>query len=161
MTQESAVNWFILKTEPMTFSVDDLREVGTTPWDGVRNFEASKILRQHMAVGDQVFIYHSGRRSQDSPAVVGMGQVVSEAYADPSQWQQEAPGFDPRSTPQRPRWWCRDIAYVRHLDRPIPLAELCRMPELAATRLCQRGNRLSVVPIAASAAARILALGAF
>ena len=155
------MNWFILKTEPMTFSLDDLRKVGVTPWDGVRNFEASRILRQHMAVGDQVFIYHSARRSNDSPAVVGVGQVVSAAYADPTQWQQEAPGFDPRSTLQRPRWWCRDIAYVRHLSRPILLAELCRLSELATTRLCQRGNRLSVVPIAAMAAAQILALEAF
>ena len=155
------MNWFVLKTEPTTFSVDDLCRAGQTPWDGVRNFEASRILHERMAVGDQVFIYHSGQRSKDGPAVVGLGQVVSNAYPDPSQWQQEASGFDPRSMPERPRWWCRDIAYVRHLRRPIALAELCRTPELAAERLCQRGNRLSVLPIAASAAERILTLEAF
>lgn len=143
------------------FSVDDLCQAGQTPWDGVRNFEASRILRERMAAGDQVFIYHSGQRSKSGPAVVGLGLVVSDAYPDPSQWRQEATGFDPCSTPERPRWWCRDIVYVRHLRRPITLAELCCTPELATERLCQRGNRLSVLPIAFSAAERILALEAF
>jgi len=151
----------VLKTEPTTFSVDDLQEAGTTPWDGVRNFEARGILRERMVIGDQVFIYHSGQRSKGGPAMVGIGQVVSAAYPDPTQWQPDAPGFDPRSRLGDPRWWCRDIAYLRHLRRPIFLAELCHRPELAAERLCQRGNRLSVLPLSTPAAECILVLEAF
>jgi predicted RNA-binding protein with PUA-like domain len=145
---------YLLKTEPSTFSIDDLKREGVTSWGGVRNYQARNILRE-MKVGDQCFIYHS---SCEVPAIVGVGEVVGEAYPDPLQFDHKSEYFDPASPIGTPRWSAVDIQYVRHFDRAVSLVELKRESSLRGMRLLQKGNRLSVVSVTDSEMKTILAL---
>jgi len=136
--------YWLMKTEPTTFGLDDLRDRGREPWDGVRNYQARNMIRDQMRVGDGVFIYHS---NCDVPAIVGVARVASAAYPDPSALDPESRYFDPASAPDRPRWYVVDVAYERHLQRPLSLAELRAHPELDGLILLRRGTRLSVMPV--------------
>jgi predicted RNA-binding protein with PUA-like domain len=150
---------WLLKTEPDSFSLDDLaaRPGGVEPWDGVRNYQARNFLRDGLRAGDEVFIYHS---SCAVPAVVGVARVASAPRPDPTQFEPEAPGFDPKSDPAAPRWYLVDIRYERHLPRPVTLAELkARRDALAGFALLER-PRLSVMPVTAAQRKLILALAA-
>lgn len=148
---------WLLKTEPDSFSLDDLaaRPGGVEPWDGVRNYQARNYLRDELQAGDEVFIYHS---SCAVPAVVGVARVASAARPDPTQFDPEAPGFDPKSDPAKPRWYLVDIRYEHHLPRPVTLAELkAHREEFTGFALLER-PRLSVMPVAAAHRDRIMAL---
>jgi len=150
---------WMLKTEPDSFSLEDLaaRPGGVEPWDGVRNYQARNYLRDGLREGDEVFIYHS---SCAVPAVVGLARVASAPRPDPTQFEPEAPAFDPKSDPAAPRWYLVDIRYERHLPRPVTLAELkARRDALAGFALLER-PRLSVMPVTAAQRKLILALAA-
>ena len=136
--------YWLLKTEPTTFGIDDLRRRGREPWDGVRNYQARNMIRDQMQPGDGVLIYHS---SCPIPAIVGMATIISAAYPDPTAFDSQDAHFDPSSTPARPRWYAVDVAYERHLKRILPLAELRGCPALDGLILLRRGNRLSVMPV--------------
>jgi predicted RNA-binding protein with PUA-like domain len=138
------LNFWLFKSEPDAYSIDDLKRDGRTPWDGIRNYQARNMLRDDTRVGDRVLFYHS---SCAEPAVVGIAKVASKPYADPTQFNPESKYFDPKSTTEAPRWQLVDIAFVRKLKRPIPLAELKAHPGLDDFRLNQRGNRLSILPV--------------
>ena len=137
--------FWLMKSEPSTFSIDDLRGSPnrTTCWDGVRNYQARNFMRT-MAVGDQVLFYHS---NADPPAVVGIAKVVKTAYPDPTQFDKKNKHYDPASKPSQPRWDMVDIAYVRHLQRPLTLDELRKEADLKGMILLQKGSRLSVQPV--------------
>lgn len=157
---ETRCAW-LLKTEPETFSFDDLWrcEERTTPWEGVRNYQARNFLRDDMRPGDPVLVYHS---STTPVGVVGLAEVASEAYPDPSQFDAASPYHDPTSRRDDPRWWLVDVRAVRPLARLVTLAELRADEHLAHLDLAllRRGNRLSVMPVPAEALQRILALAA-
>jgi predicted RNA-binding protein with PUA-like domain len=138
------MNYWLMKSEPDTFSIDDLAARGKEPWDGVRNYQARNFMRDGMRRGDKVFIYHS---SCAEPGVAGVGKVASAAYPDPGQFDPRSKYFDAGSRRDDPRWWLVDIAYVRKLKRVVTLEELKRQPALTDMRLLQRGNRLSVMPV--------------
>ena len=140
------MGFWLVKSEPEVFSFDDLLAAPnqTTMWEGVRNYQARNFLRDGMQIGDRVLYYHS---NATPPAVVGIAEVASAAYADPTQFDPQSPYYDPRATPERPRWVARDLRAVAKLARPVTLAELRQQPELAQLRLLQRGNRLSVMPL--------------
>lgn len=137
--------FWLLKSEPSTFSIDDLRQSPnrTTCWDGVRNYQARNFLRT-MAAGDHVLFYHS---NADPPAVVGIAKVVKTAYPDPTQFDKENKHYDPASKPSQPRWDLVDIAYVRRFRRPLTLDELRKEAKLKGMILLQKGSRLSVQPV--------------
>lgn len=137
--------YWLMKSEPSTFSIDDLRESPNraTCWDGVRNYQARNFMRT-MAVSDQVLFYHS---NADPPAVVGIARVVKTAYPDPTQFDKKSKHYDPASKSSQPRWDMVDIMYVRHLQRPLTLDELRRQARLKGMILLQKGSRLSVQPI--------------
>lgn len=146
---------WLMKSEPDTFSIDDLAKVGTEPWSGVRNFQARNFMRQ-MAVGDKVFFYHS---SCAVPGVVGIATVASEAHPDPTQFQRKSDYFDEKSTREQPRWDLVDVAFERKLGRTITLDEIRQHDdELGDFALTRRGNRLSVLPVTPAQWKRILAL---
>jgi predicted RNA-binding protein with PUA-like domain len=150
---------WLLKTEPDTFSLEDLaaRPTQTEPWDGVRNYQARNFLRDGMQAGDDVLIYHS---SCAVPAVVGLADVVGPARPDPSQFDPASPYHDPRSERDNPRWVLRDIHYRSHLPRPLPLAELKRhAAQFEGFALLHR-SRLSVMPVAPEHYRLILQLAA-
>ena len=149
---------WLLKTEPETFSFDDLmHQPGkTTGWNGVRNYQARNFLRDQMKTGDAVLIYHS---SAEPPAVVGIAEVVKEGYPDPTQFDRKDDHYDPESAPGAPRWYQVDVKAVRKLERPVSLAEIRTTKGLAKMPLVQRGQRLSVQPVAAEEFALIVKMG--
>ncbi|HEX5306777.1 MAG TPA: EVE domain-containing protein [Dyella sp.] len=136
-----------MKSEPDTFSIDDLAQRGSEPWDGVRNYQARNFMRDGMRVGDGVFFYHSNCAE---PGIVGLAKVASEAYPDPSQFDPKSDYFDPGASRDNPRWMLVDVAFVRKLKRTITLKELQALPSLAEMALVRKGNRLSVMPVTAT-----------
>lgn len=137
----SGARWLV-KTEPDVFSYDDLERLGSTGWDGVRNYQARNHLRT-MRRGDLVIVYHS---NADPPGAAGIAEVSAEHTADPSQFDPTSPYFDAASRPEEPRWsWVQLVP--RERLRLVPLDVLRSTPELAASRLLAKGNRLSVLPL--------------
>ncbi|HEX9259349.1 MAG TPA: EVE domain-containing protein, partial [Acidimicrobiales bacterium] len=129
---------WLVKSEPDTFSIDDLKARRVEPWDGVRNFQARNYIRA-MAKGDEVFIYHSNCAV---PAVVGIAKVAKTARPDPTQFDPTSHYFDPTSDPDDPRWSLVDLRYVRKLRRPVSLEELKSIaPVLGDFALTRKGNR--------------------
>jgi predicted RNA-binding protein with PUA-like domain len=149
------MHYWLMKTEPDAFSIDDLARVGTEPWSGVRNYQARNFMRDGMAVGDGVLFYHS---SCAEPGVVGVAEVASPAYPDPTQFDRKSPYFDPMASRAEPRWMLVDVRFVRKLKRTITLAELRDAPRLEGLGLLQRGSRLSVMPVTRGQWSGILAL---
>ena len=147
---------WLMKSEPDAFSIDDLERVGTEPWTGVRNYQARNFMKQ-MTPGDKVFFYHS---STAEPAVVGIAEVASLPYPDPTQFKKKSPYFDPKSTQEEPRWQLVDVRFVRRLRAPVTLeamkAQADRFEDDFA--LLRRGNRLSVLPVTAAQWKAVLSL---
>jgi predicted RNA-binding protein with PUA-like domain len=142
------MRYWLMKSEPADVSIDDLaaRPGQTIDWYGVRNYQARNFMRDQMQVGDGVLFYHSNCAA---PGVAGIAQVASLAYPDRTQFDPAHKYHDPKATPERPRWFNVDVRLVRK-TRLLPLAEIRRYPELANMRLLQRGNRLSITPVAAT-----------
>ena len=133
-----------MKSEPDAYSIDELERDVQEPWDGIRNYHARNMMRDKMKVGDDVFFYHS---SCKVPAVVGLAKIASAAYPDPTQFDPEAKYYDPKSSPDNPRWMLVEVAFVRKTKRAITLKELKAHPGLSDFRLNMRGNRLSIFPV--------------
>jgi predicted RNA-binding protein with PUA-like domain len=138
------MNHWLMKTEPDTFSIDDLKRKKREAWDGVRNYQARNFMRDDMRVGDGVFFYHSNCAE---PGIAGLAEVATDAYPDPSQFDPESKYFDPGSSRDNPRWMLVDVKFVKKLKRVITLDELKNHKALADMRLLRKGNRLSVMPV--------------
>ncbi|NIA26453.1 MAG: EVE domain-containing protein, partial [Desulfobulbaceae bacterium] len=136
--------YWLMKSEPDVYSIDDLKRDGREMWDSIRNYQARNMMRDDMRIGDSVFFYHS---SCKEPGVVGIAKVVSEPYPDPTQFDPKSNYFDPRSDKDNPRWILVDVEFVRKLTRPITLAEIKAEPALEDMILTRRGNRLSIMPV--------------
>lgn len=149
--------YWVMKSEPDDFSIDDLERVGTEPWTGVRNYQARNSMRDDMQIGDLVLFYHS---SCPEPGVAGIAKVASAAYPDPTQFDRKSDYYDAKSTRDDPRWMLVDVAFEKKLPRVIALDEIKAISdELGEVfALTQRGNRLSVMPMTAAQYKRILAL---
>lgn len=132
-----------MKSEPDAYSIGDLRNDGTTHWDGVRNYQARNYMRDDMRVGDPVLFYHSRLRP---PGVVGLAEVVKESYPDHTAWAPESKYHDPKSSPEQPLWFMVDISYVDTFGRMVTIDELREHPQLAEMPLLNR-SRLSVQPV--------------
>lgn len=138
------MGYWLFKSEPDAYSVDDLERDKVEPWDGIRNYQVRNMIRDDMRVGDQAFFYHS---SCKVPAIVGIMTIASEAYPDPTQFDPDSKYYDEKSVKEDPRWLLVDVEFGRQLKRPITLSELKSHPGLADFRLTQRGNRLSIFPV--------------
>ncbi|MDE0281496.1 MAG: EVE domain-containing protein [Gammaproteobacteria bacterium] len=138
------MNYWLMKSEPDVFSIDDLKRVRVEPWDGIRNYQARNFMRDEMRIGDQAFFYHS---NCDEPGIVGIMKVASKPYPDHTQFEPDSRYHDPKSDPDSPRWILVDVRFVRKLKRTVTLAEMRQEPELEGMRLLMRGNRLSVMPV--------------
>jgi predicted RNA-binding protein with PUA-like domain len=151
------MRYWLLKTEPSSFSVDDLAAAPgkRTFWDGVRNYQARNLLRDDFANGDQAFLYHS---SSDATGIAGIVEVVGAAYPDPTAFDPGHHHYDPKSDPAAPIWFGVDVKLRRKLPRIVTLTELKSYRALAGMQLLKRGNRLSVQPVAAAEWRAILAL---
>lgn len=148
-------NWLV-KTEPDECSIDDFagHPDKAIVWEGVRNYQARNYLRD-MAVGDEVFIYHS---SCKHIGIAGIVKVVRAAYPDPAQFDKNSPYHDAKSSPTNPRWTAVELVFVRKLPRLIALDELKGEPGLEDLPLVRKGNRLSVMPVSEAEWKTIIAL---
>ena len=137
--------YWLMKSEPDEFSIDDLARAPrkTTPWFGVRNYQARNFMRDHMAVGDGVLFYHS---SCEVPGIAGVAKVAARAYPDASQFDRKSEYFDPKSKRDDPRWMNVDVKLVKK-TRLMPLEEMRSYRELAGMRTLRPGNRLSITPV--------------
>ena len=149
--------YWLMKSEPDAFSIDDLQRAGVEPWTGVRNYQARNFMRDGMQVGDGVLFYHS---SCAVPGIVGTATVASKAYPDPTQFIPKSDYYDPKSTREQPRWHLVDIAFERKLKRTIALDQIKQRADRLGEEfaLIRRGNRLSVLPVSAAQWKTLLSL---
>jgi predicted RNA-binding protein with PUA-like domain len=141
---KNRMQYWIMKSEPDTYSIDDLKSFNIDHWDGIRNYQVRNFFRDTMQVGDQAFFYHSNCKE---PGIVGLMEIASEAYPDHTAFIKGEKYFDAKSDPDQPRWLMVDVKYQRHLKRKITLGDLRNQKTLESMRLLQRGNRLSVIPL--------------
>ena len=140
------MKYWIMKSEPSCFSIDDLQTASNqiTHWDGVRNYQARNFMKNDMSIGDLVFFYHS---NCNPPGIVGIAEVVSEAYPDHTAFDPNSEHPDCKSTPTNPRWFMVDIRFKKKFQQIISLEQLKQYPQLEKMQLLRKGNRLSVLPI--------------
>lgn len=146
---------WLFKSEPDAYSIDALAADGSTAWDGVRNHQARNLIRDEMEPGDLVLYYHSSTRPM---GVVGLARITSAGRPDPTQFDPAAPGHDPRSTPEAPRWYLVELEFIEKFDRIVPLHEMKADPALDGMMATRRGSRLSVQPVSAAHFEHIRAL---
>jgi len=146
--------YWLMKSEPDVYSIDDLKRDGSTFWDGVRNYKARNNMRA-MKKGDEVLYYHSNAKP---PGVVGIARVSREAYPDPTQFEKKSKYFDEKSDPDDPRWSLVDVAYVAHLPHPVSLDDIKADQALAEMELVRYG-RLSVQSVTKAEFDRVKKMG--
>jgi predicted RNA-binding protein with PUA-like domain len=135
--------YWLLKTEPSAYSFERLRHEGTTPWTGVRSFQARNNMME-MQLGDLGLFYHS---SIAEPAAVGICKIVKTAYPDFTQFERDGEYFDGRAKPDKPIWFMVDVAFVEALPHSVTLARMRAEQRLVGMALLRRGQRLSVQPV--------------
>ena len=153
----SRKHYWLMKSEPDAFSIDDLKKVGIEPWTGVRNYQARNFMRDGMQVGDGVLFYHSNCAV---PGIAGLAKVASKAYPDETQFDRKSDYYDPKATREEPRWRLVDVAFARKLKRVIPLEEIRQHADALGEgfALTSKGTRLSVMPVTAAQWKILLAL---
>jgi len=153
------MNHWLMKSEPSECSIDDLaRAAGQTlPWVGVRNYQARNFMRDAMRPGDGVLFYHSSCPKPEQIGIAGLARIASAAYPDATQFDPHSPYYDPKSTPDAPRWLNVNVCFERK-TRLLSLAELRTQTGLAGMRLLQPGSRLSITPVSDDEWALILRL---
>ncbi len=149
--------YWLFKTEPSSYSWADLMGEAdrTTFWDGVRNYQARNIMLDEIELGDRVLVYHSVVNPQ---TIEGIAEVVRTAHPDPSAWDRNSRYFDPKASPDNPRWVMVDIRALQALDPPISRDELRAQPGLEEMMLLRKGSRLSIQPVTPEEWATLLAM---
>jgi predicted RNA-binding protein with PUA-like domain len=135
---------WLIKSEPDVFGIDDLAKVGREPWNGVRNYQARNFMWKEMKPGDLALFYHSNAKP---PGVTGIARVVGEPYPDPTQFDPKSEYHDPKSNPDKPRWWLTDFEFVGKFPEMLTLEALKADTLLSEMMVCQRGTRLSITPV--------------
>ena len=139
-----ARRYWLLKSAPTTYSIEDLERDGSTEWDGVRNYRARNFLRDDMKVGDLVLYHHS---SAKPPGVAGIAKVCREGYPDHTAFEKKSSYFDPNSDPEDPRWIMVDVEFVEKFHEVVSLDTMKNDPKLEGMLVIRRGQRLSVMPV--------------
>jgi predicted RNA-binding protein with PUA-like domain len=137
------MKYWLMKSEPDEYSIDDLARDGKSGWFGVRNYQARNFMRDEMRMGDGVLFYHS---SCPEPGVAGLAEVASGAHPDATQFDKKSKYFDEKSTPESPRWQCVEVKFIRK-TKLLSLSEIRALPALEDMTILKRGNRLSVTPV--------------
>lgn len=138
------MNYWLMKSEPDVFSIDDLKKKKFTGWDGVRNYQARNFMRDDMEIGDTVLFYHS---NAEIPGVAGLAKVSKTSHPDPSQFDAKSEYYDPKATKENPRWFMVEVEFVERFDHVIALSVLKVTKGLEAMPLVQKGSRLSINPV--------------
>lgn len=137
------MRYWLMKSEPSAYSIDDLKEAGTDHWDGIRNYQARNHMRDDMKKGDRVLFYHS---STEITGIVGTATVVREAYPDHTCWDPDSKYFDPKSSEDNPRWVMVDLKFESRFPGTVTLADLRALPGLEEMLVLRKGQRLSIQP---------------
>jgi predicted RNA-binding protein with PUA-like domain len=149
--------YWLIKSEPDVYGIEDMRRENVGIWDGVRNYQARNYLKA-MKKGDRAFFYHSNAKP---PGVIGLVEIVEENIADPTQFDQASDYFDPKATPENPRWHTVKVKFLEALPQIVTLERLREHFEPEELAVVKRGTRLSVLPVEAAIAKRLLLLGGF
>jgi predicted RNA-binding protein with PUA-like domain len=149
-----AIQFWLMKSEPDVYSIEDLERQGTGTWEGVRNYQARNHLRS-MELGDLAIFYHS---STTPPGAVGIAKVAKKAYPDPFQFDPKSEYYDPKSPKTDPRWSAVDVAFVERFREPVSLERMKGDDALSGMLVLQKGTRLSVTPVEREHFVRLLAL---
>lgn len=140
------MNYWLMKSEPDEFGIDDLKACGRkgAHWDGVRNYQARNFMRDDMKKGDLAFFYHSNTKV---PGIAGVMEIIREGYVDHTAFDPDDKHFDPKSSPDKPRWYMVDIAFRQRFEKTVSLAELRGNTALSDMLILRKGNRLSITPV--------------
>ena len=141
------MRYWLMKSEPDVFSIDDLKAKKKSFWDGVRNYQARNFMMNDMAVGDMVLFYHS---NATPPGIAGIARVCEAAKPDPTSWDKKSEYFDPKSTPSTPRWFAVTVEFVKKWDQLLSLDEIRANKNLQEMLVIKKGQRLSVQPVSKS-----------
>ncbi len=133
-----------MKTEPTTYSIDDLEKQTITPWEGVRNYQARNFMRDQMKIGDKILFYHS---NTTPPGIVGLAEVCKEAYPDYFALDASSKYFDPKATEDNPIWMMVDVKFVKKFKTIMSLDDIKNRPELSNMMVIKKGMRLSIQPV--------------
>ena len=137
--------YWLMKSNPKFFGIQDLQQLGTDSWEGVRNYRARNFMRDDMTVGDKVFFYHSSARPS---GVAGIMTVSQAGYPDPTQFHPEHRHYDPIATEETPRWYMVDLTFEQAFTEVLPLSELKFLPALEDSLLLKKGcEQLTVIPL--------------
>lgn len=149
------MRYWLIKSEPECYSIDDLKRDKVGVWDDIRNYQARNSMRDDMRKGDIAFFYQS---SADVIGIVGVATIVKEAYPDATQYDEKSEGYDPKATKENPRWFAVDVKFKEKFEMPLTLGELKNDPAFSGMVVTQKGSRLSVQPVSEKHATRILKL---
>ncbi|MHC4876623.1 MAG: EVE domain-containing protein [Planctomycetota bacterium] len=147
MAKKRARKYWLFKSEPNAYSIDDLEADGETFWDGVRNYQARNMLRDDIRVGDRVLFYHSNAKPM---AVVGTAEVIKNGYADHTAFDPKEKHYDPKSDPDEPTWFMVDVKFIQKFDTPVTRDDLKGDETTAEMMVMRRGSRLSIQPVEAA-----------
>ena len=136
--------YWLMKSEPHKYPIQQLKEDKTTHWDGVRNYQARNFMRDDMKIGDEVLFYHSNAKP---PGVVGIAKIHKESYPDFTAFDAKDPHYDPKSKQESPTWYMVDVKFVKQFKEIISLPQLREMKSLEGMELLRKGSRLSVQPV--------------
>lgn len=140
------MNYWLMKSEPKTYSINDLERDQVTCWDGIRNYQARNFMTKEMKIGDKVFFYHS---NCEVIGIYGLMKVISESYPDHTAFDKQSKYYDAKSTKENPRWYMVDLKFIKKFKKPITLSNLkdYKQSTLIGCKVLANGNRLSIVPI--------------
>jgi predicted RNA-binding protein with PUA-like domain len=138
------MRYWLIKSEPDVFGIEDLERVGREPWNGVRNYQARNYMRDQMEPGDLALFYHSNAKPS---GVVGIARVAGPPYPDSTQFDPQSEYFDPKSTAENPRWMLVDFEFVEKFPQVVSLDQLKAEKSLAGMLVIQKGTRLSITPV--------------
>lgn len=150
------MNYWLLKSEAICYSIDDLKRDKKVAWSGIRNYQARNFMRDNMKVGDLCLFYHS---SAEPSCVVGIAKVSSLPHPDETQWDKKDEHFDPKATKEKPIWICVDVSFVEKFKTEISLGRIKIDPKLKGIAVAQTGSRLSIQPVSKEHFEHIIDLG--
>ena len=136
--------YWLMKSEPNTYSIDELKKDKKTLWDGVRNYQARNFMTKDMQVGDEVIFYHS---NAEPPSVVGLARVCQKAQPDPSAFDKKSKYYDAKSDKTKPRWFCVEIQFKKKFKNSLALEKIKKESKLKNMLLIRKGQRLSIQPV--------------
>lgn len=141
------MNYWLMKSEPDTFSIDHLKQKKKSGWDGVRNYQARNFMRDEMKNGDLILFYHS---SCDIPGVAGIAKVSKESHPDPTQFDAKSDYYDSKAAKEKPHWFMVEVEFVEKFENIFTLSDIKKTKGLEQMLVVQKGSRLSINPVTSS-----------